>query len=184
MTKNELLEKLAEKYDDWIHMAKSFNISEDSARELVQEMFIRIFDYVKEPEKLMYNESEVNTFYVYVTLRNLFYSNAHTQGKRIVLVDRIIDEMVNDFEVPNYGEKSRKEHLERVFNSVESLIDTWYWYDKKMFELYYRTDMSMRDISDKTKITLSSIFNTLKNAKTQIRKNLRDGYEEYKKTKQ
>jgi len=184
MTKNELLEKLAEKYDDWIHMAKSFNIGDEGARELVQEMFIRIFDYVKVPNKLMYNETEVNTFYVYVTLRNLFYSNIHKNDKRIVLVDEIIDEMVHEMDIPNYGEKSRKEHLERVFGSVESLIDTWYWYDKKMFELYYRTDMSMRDISDKTKITLSSIFNTLKNAKEQIRKNLRDGYEEYKKTKE
>ena len=184
MTKNELLEKLAEKYDDWIHMAKSFNISEDSARELVQEMFIRVFDYVKDPDKLMYNETEVNTFYVYVTLRNLLYSNIHKGDKRIVLVDDIIDEMIDEHDIPNYGEKSRKEHLEKVFGSVESLIDTWYWYDKKMFELYYRTDMSMRDISDKTKITLSSIFNTLKNAKEQVRKNLRDGYEEYKKTKE
>jgi DNA-directed RNA polymerase specialized sigma24 family protein len=184
MTKNELLEKLAEKYDDWINMALSFKISQDDARELVQEMFIRIFDYVEKPDKLMYNETELNTFYVYVTLRNLFYSNTHKNSKKIVLVDTIIDEMIDEHYMPNYGEKSRKEYLEKVFGGVESLMETWYWYDKKMFELYYRTDMSMRDISDKTKITLSSIFNTLKNAKQQIRKNLTDGYEEYKKTKE
>ena len=69
MTKNELLDKLAEKYDDWWNMAKSFKVSDDEASELVQEMFIRIYDYVKEPKKILYNENEINTFYVYITLR-------------------------------------------------------------------------------------------------------------------
>ena len=55
LTKEELLQKLANKYDDWYNMAMSFSISEEQAKELVQEMFVRIFDYVKDPQKIMYN---------------------------------------------------------------------------------------------------------------------------------
>ena len=62
-------------------------------------------------------------------------------------------------------------------------MDSWYWYDRKMFELYYRTDMSMRDISSETNITLSSIFNTLSNVKAQIRQKLEEDYKEYKNKK-
>lgn len=184
MTKNELLYKLAEKYDDWINMAKSFKLSDDNASELVQEMFIRIFDYVKEPKKIMYNKTEVNSFYVYVTLRNLYYAKIN-QNKKLVNIDDyipVIDKMFQFEE--KYGEKNRKEYLEKLFSGVDSIIDTWYWYDKKMFELYYRTDMSMRDISSETNITLSSIFNTLSNAKAQIKKKLEEDYEEYKRTKE
>lgn len=182
MTKNELLDKLAEKYDDWWNMAKSFKVSDDEASELVQEMFIRIYDYVKEPKKILYNENEINTFYVYITLRNLYYSNL--KGDKLTFVEEVKDYMVNEYELPNYLEASKKEHLEKVFNNVDSVIDTWYWYDRKMFELYYRTDMSMRDISSETKITLSSIFNTLSNAKKEIRQRLSEAYEEYKRTKE
>ena len=92
--------------------------------------------------------------------------------------------MLKEFEIPKYLEATKKEHLEKVFNNVDSVMDTWYWYDRKMFELYYRTDMSMRDISSETKITLSSIFNTLSNAKKEIRKKLEEAYEEYKRTKE
>lgn len=183
MTKNELLEKLSEKYEDWINMAKSFRISDDEAQELVQEMFIRIYDYVDSPNKIMYNETEINTFYIYITLRNLYYANFHSGSKKIVLIDEFNDSMIKEHDIPNYSEKSRKEHLEKVFENVDEVIDNWYWYDKKMFELYYRTNMSMRDISDETNITLSSIFNTLKNAKEQIREKIKKGYEEYRRSK-
>jgi len=182
MTKNELLHKLAEKYDDWWNMAKSFKVSDDEASDLVQDMFIRIYDYVKDPDKIMYNKNEINTFYIYITLRNLYYSNL--KNDRLTLVEEVKDFMLKEFEIPKYLEATKKEHLEKVFNNVDSVMETWYWYDRKMFELYYRTDMSMRDISSETKITLSSIFNTLSNAKKEIRKKLEEAYEEYKRTKE
>ena len=76
-----VIDLVADKHDDWIHMARSFGCSEDDANELVQEMYIRIHRYVESPEKIMYNETEVNTYYIYVTLRNLFLSNFHIMRK-------------------------------------------------------------------------------------------------------
>lgn len=183
LTKEELLKKLANKYDDWLRMAKSFDISDDEASEIVQEMFIRIFDYVKEPHKIMYNKDEVNTFYIYITLRNLYYANIHNGTKkdsRIVYTDEITDYNLNRVLENSYDSIEEKEKLEALFERVEQVVDEWYWYDKGIFNLYYKTDMSMRDISKETKISLSSIFNTIKNAKVIIKENL---YDEYKKAK-
>jgi predicted DNA-binding protein YlxM (UPF0122 family) len=64
---------------------------------------------------------------------------------------------------------------------IDDEIDSWYWYDKKMTKLYFNTKMSMRDISKETKISLSSIFNTLTNAKEKIRKRAKKEYQRYKK---
>ena len=55
-------------------MAKSFGVTDDDANELVQEMYLRLHKYVDDPERIMYNDDEVNTFYVYVTLRNIYLS--------------------------------------------------------------------------------------------------------------
>jgi len=74
----------------------------------------------------------------------------------------------------------KKVNLEALYDKIDSIIDKWYWYDKKLTKLYLNTDMSMRDISKETKISLSSIFNTLTNAKEKIRKESKEEYKKYK----
>jgi len=172
LTKQELLEKLANKYDDWFNMAHSFKISKANAEELVQEMFVRIFDYVKDPQKIMYNETEVNTFYIYITLRNLYYANIHTSGKKNPIVfttDEITDDNFKGLYEDSMDIIEEKKELEESLERIETIVNDWYWYDRGIFNLYYKKGMSMREIAKETKISLSSIFNTLKNAKEVIR---------------
>lgn len=175
LTKEELLQKLANKYDDWYKMAMSFGVSDENAKELVQEMFVRIFDYVKDPQKIMYNETEVNTFYIYITLRNLYYANVHTSCKKNPIVfsnDKITDDNFSGMYEDSLDSIEEKEKEEELFRRVESLVEDWYWYDKGIFNLHYHKGMSMREIARETNISLSSIFNTLKNAKEVIKKEI------------
>ena len=189
-----VIDLLAQKNDDWIRMAKSFKITDDQANEIVQEMYLRINDYVKDAKKIMYDDKQVNTFYVYITLRNIYYSNFYNTGKniktrKVIYFSEIIDKddssklakyMIEDpEEAQNIIDKKIK--LDNLIDKIEEEIDTWYWYDKKMTKLYMDTKMSMRDISKETKISLSSIFNTLTNAKEKIREISEKEYREYKK---
>jgi predicted DNA-binding protein YlxM (UPF0122 family) len=75
---------------------------------------------------------------------------------------------------------NKKVNLEALYNKIDDIIEDWYWYDKKLTKLYLNTNMSMRDISKETKISLSSIFNTLTNAKEKIRKESKEEYKKYK----
>ena len=47
-----VIDLLAQKNDDWIRMAKSFKITDDQANEIVQEMYLRMYDYTKDVKKL------------------------------------------------------------------------------------------------------------------------------------
>ena len=189
-----VIDLLAKKHSDWIKMALSFKIDNDQANEIVQEMYLRMNDYVKDVKKIMYNDKEINTFYVYITLRNIYYSNFYSTGKniknrKIIYFSEIIDNHDAFFlgknlkEDPEQIEKviDKKQKLEKLLNKIKAEIDTWYWYDKKMTKLYLNTKMSMRDISKETKISLSSIFNTLTNAKEKIREVTKKEYRNYKK---
>ncbi len=191
---SKILDILAKRHTDWIKMAKAFKIDEDKANELVQEMYIRMHDYTKDVKRIMYNETEINTFYIYVTLRNLYYSkftNYNNKNKKIILFSdyknthdhKIFYDVLNrlsyDFEEQTESYK-KKINLEALYNKIDSVIEDWYWYDKKLTKLYLNTDMSMRDISKETKISLSSIFNTLTNAKEKIRKESKEEYKKYK----
>jgi RNA polymerase sigma factor (sigma-70 family) len=146
-------------------------------KNLYREMFVRIFDYVKDPQKIMYSETEVNTFYIYITLRNLYYANIHTSGRKNPIVfssDEITDDNFQGAYEDSLENIEAKEELEKTYERIEAIVNDWYWYDRGIFNLYYKKGMSMREIASETKISLSSIFNTLKNAKEVIRKKTRD----------
>jgi len=186
---SKILDILAERHKEWLNMAKSFKLDDDDSNELVQNMYIRMYDYTKDVKRIMYNEKEINTFYIYITLRNLYYSkftNYNKKNKTLLFSDidkdnykYIIDKMSYDIDEFDNNYK-KKVNLEALCNKIDSVIDEWYWYDKKLTKLYLNTDMSMRDISKETKISLSSIFNTLTNAKEKIRKESKEEYKKYK----
>lgn len=168
-----IIDLLAEKDSDWINMAKSFGVSDEDARELVQEMYLRLHRYVDEPEKIMYNETEVNTFYVYVTLRNI-----HLTGlKRIPLYGYLDDNVLKTYEELNI---EKEVAFDNIISRIRSEVDNWYWYDKKLWQIHFDKQKSMRSISNETTISLSSIFNTLKRCKNTIRDMFNEDVEDYK----
>ena len=175
-----VIDVLADKHDDWLNMAKSFGVSDDDANELVQQMYVRITDYVTDVNKILYNETEVNTYYVYVTLRNLYLRNHHKgNAKEVYIEDQ------NDFDqvISNDNIEEQKKKFDEIFDKIEDITKNWYWYDKRIFNIHFYDQMSMRKISRETKISLSSIFNTLSNGKEKIRKGAIEEYRKYLKSK-
>lgn len=185
---SNILDILAKKHNEWIKMAKSFKLNNNDANELVQEMYLRMYDYTKDVNRIMYNEKEINTFYIYITLRNLYYSKCSSYKRKNIKVFTDIDQEKYNYIINNiaYNEDeinknyNKKVDLEALYDKIDEIIDDWYWYDKKLTKLYLSTNMSMRDISKETKISLSSIFNTLTNAKEKIRQESKEEYKKYK----
>jgi len=168
----ELLDLLATKHKDWVRMVRSFGCPEHLCEDIVQEMYLRLHHYSVEPEKIMYGD-EVNTFFVYVTLRNLWVN--YTKAKKRI---EFIDQAPKDSHGQYYP--SQEMELMELSDKIWDEVKSWHWYDEKLFTVYMQTEMSIRDLSKETKISLSSIFNTIKNGKERIRENCKDSYEAYK----
>ena len=164
----KLLEKLAERDADWMRMALSFGLSEEGARELVQEMYLKLYDKTTY-EQIKYGDDDVNTFYVYVTLRNLYYDQ-----KRVKVSFQEL------FEVGEYDNSTDKELLEELLCDISETIEDMHWYDKKIFEIYYGDNETIRELSEGSRISQSSIFNTLKNVRTKIQKKHQEKYQAYR----
>jgi len=229
MSKRRVLDVLAEKHEDWMNMARSFGLSNDDAGEIVQGMYLKMNEYIKDVDKIMYNEDKVNTFYVYKTMNNLFLSGYHLNGNlgkfkasKISYVSNLFD--LDDDRPDNYNSEEvegklsteiqvktlkaiRRAEIEgsvnflkeekeledmRMFEAlysnlkddVDCFIDSWYWYESKMFRLYFYKDMSMREISRETKISLTSICLTIKHCKKMIIDEFGEDYERYLKNKE
>lgn len=189
---SKIIDVLSKRHNEWIKMAQSFKLSKDDANEIVQEMYLRLHDYTRDVNKIMYSKKEVNTFYIYITLRNLYYSGFTNYGKspkskKMILFseidtddfDALINRISEDYDEIN-DDLMKKINLDVLCDKIDEVIEDWYWYDKKLTKLYLNTDMSMRDISKETKISLSSIFNTLTNAKEKIRQKVGQEYKKYK----
>lgn len=144
-------------------MAKSFKCSDDTANEIVQEMYIRLSKYVDEPERIMYNQQEINTYYVYVTMRNIYLTSLQKKNRTIQYIELKDNRNHEDADI------EREKALQKVVDNIKKRVDTWYWYDKKLWDIHFERQMSMRAIASATTISLSSIFNTLKANKKKIR---------------
>lgn len=167
-----LLDKLAERDADWLRMSQSFGLEVDSARELVQEMYVHLYDKTTY-DKIKYGDDDVNTFFVYVTLRNLYYDK---QRKKVSF-----SELPSSIE---YEQDIRnKKTLENLLSDLAETIEDMHWYDQKIFEIYYGDGETIRELSEGSRISSSSIFNTIKNVRKKIQKKHQAKYQAYKEGK-
>tara|TARA_R110001632_G_scaffold178379_3_gene298140 strand:+ start:10109 stop:10642 length:534 start_codon:yes stop_codon:yes gene_type:complete len=175
-----ILELLSKRHSEWLKMARSFGTETHEAEDLVQEMYLRMYKYVENPEKIMYNDKEVNTYFVFVVLRNLFFSSKKSLSSLMSLHIEELTELNGKVEEANYEyEQAHKNLIDELWEEVE----TWHWYDTKLFKLYHNTDMTIKKISQETKISERSIWNTLDNGRKKIKQKQEKSYKIYKKAK-
>ena len=56
---------------------------------------------------------------------------------------------------------------------IDKILDTLYWYDKKIFQLYYSGE-TLDSLAEKTKISRNSLFTTIDKVRTILKKALTD----------
>jgi len=175
-----ILELLSKRHEEWLKMARSFGTETHEAEDLVQEMYLRMYKYVENPEKIMYNDKEVNTYFVFVVLRNLFFSSKKSLSSLMSLHIEELNDLDGEIENVNYEYEQAHKNL---INDLWDEVETWHWYDTKLFKLYHNTDMTIKKISQETKISERSIWNTLDNGRKKIKQKQEKSYKIYKKAK-
>ena len=149
------MEKLAKKHNDWLRIVQSFGCDLMSSEDLVQDMYIRIHEYSqKNDNSILYNDQEVNYYFVYKVLRSIWLNSLNEKNKYV------------DSDVFKH-EKTTKEEInaKELADLIEQKLSGLYWYDRKIFELVYKDGISMLQISNKTGIDYCSIKRTIRKVK-------------------
>lgn len=165
-----ILDVLFLKHTTWIKYVKSFGCNDSIAEDFVQEMYIKIFLYSqKKDNDLMYNKSEVNYFFVYVTLKNMYYDNLRKKKK--VFIDDLKDDFVQDdieysetdFYLKNDAIDCWSGKLEEEIKSIEDYnqIKANLLYIQFIFQKIFVEQMSISELSREVGITYWSLRNTV-----------------------
>lgn len=174
-----MLDKLAKNHKIWLNMVLGFGADYDLAQDIVQSFYLRMHKYVKDEDRIMYNDEEVNRFFCYVTLKNMFktYMNAANKFHFYeIREDDLIDEELRDF----CFDEAMETAFERLIGKITSEMDTWHKYDKILSEKYLKSDYSLRDIASGSGISLTSIFNSMRENKRILREKFQEDWEDFK----
>lgn len=166
------LEILALRHNEWLKMVRSFGADRDTAHDIVQEMYLKMHKYVPTPERIMFSDTEVNTFFVFVVLRNLYASHMKSEQREI-----------SAYEYTEEASMAEQEAFEDLLEAIWEEVEGWHWYDNKLFKVYHGSGMTIKKISEETKISERSIWNTLDNGKKRIQSNCKDKYKAWQEAK-
>jgi DNA-directed RNA polymerase specialized sigma24 family protein len=151
------MQLLFNKHQDWVNIVKSFGVDEDVCEDIVQEMYYKIQLKLEKGLDIMYNETEINYYYIFKTLRSLFL-DLKRKSKNIQKVQL---EQVKDLQSDII--------YDNTYEKVEKELNRLYWYDRKVFEIITSGE-SIASLSRKTTIQYYSLYNTFKKVKEKIKK--------------
>ena len=169
-----MLELLALRHKEWVDMARAVGCPEPYAEDVVQEIYIKLHRYSESIyDKLILPDNEVNTFYMFVSIRNMVRTMMKNEGVYVNYEEFYYEA----YEEPN---PEMEEAFNIFINKIRNEADSWGRYHAKLFNVYFLTDFSMRDISEGTGIGLTHIYNNLKTYKNIIKENFSEDYEDFK----
>lgn len=158
-----VLELIFKKHNQWIDIVKSFGCNRETAEDLVQEMYIKIQKQLEDGRDIMFNETEVNYYYIFRTLNTLFLDLKRKEKNHffVELEDSFIVEEIHD-----------KYDYNKIYQMIQDELSCFHWYDQKIYQII-EGGKSMLSLSEETKISYYSLYNTYNRVKRKLKKKLK-----------
>lgn len=167
--KHEFLDIIAEYHEDWLRIVNSFG-QVNCAEDLVQEAYLKMDKYCTK-DKVIKNDKP-NKTYIWYVLKSVFLDYENAKNK--VIKTELKNNLSYDCQDENF-----ESAFDEILYKINKEKSTWTWYDVQLFDLYTKSDMSMRDIEKATTISLRSIYTTIKNCKERLRAAIGEDYQDF-----
>ena len=157
----------------WRKMVNYLGAKYQDIDDIVQNMYLKLAEIELRDGNLARLENSnggVNTFYIFKILQSEIVNLYRIESK---IYDH--ESQFNPIENPDEAEYKYQE----LMGKIKSVIDGMHEYDQMILELYFVYGHSLRQIEKRTGITVTSVYNTLKNAKQHIKKHSKQLYDEY-----
>jgi DNA-directed RNA polymerase specialized sigma24 family protein len=196
MTKEQAIEYIASKYDriknyiyeiDQRYFRLKGQYHEDITHDLFLKMYAEIEKANNDPSvinKILDRISDSSPFKLYNIVKNM-YIDLIRREKKIVSIDD------PDFHVHVRNRRYYAEQPEVILDSekdieekIDEYVDSFYWFDRKVFNLYrYEFKNHTNNMSKATKLSVSTIYRTVKRCKVKINDKLKKQYYEEQRSR-
>ena len=149
---NYTINDIFKKHKVWVDIVCSFGCNPQTAEDIVQEMYIKINKKKQSGLNIDYGDNDFNYYYVFRTLKNLFYDLKRKQNKVKIIDIEYCNNMSSNDNFIDY---------QVAYNEIKKTLNKMYWYDKKVYELIEQ-GQSVAQLSRKTGIPYYSLYNTYK----------------------
>lgn len=165
-----MLQVLSRHHDLWIAYVLSFSVNPDTAKDIVQEFYLKMHDYDKD---IMIGE-KINFYFVYLVLRNMVF-DLKKKEKRFYFTEDIPS--IEDEEYIE-TDNSKSEHITKWLNdhnldelNINDINHIKDFYNACVFNEIFLEGKTIAELSRETTIGYYSLYNTVKIIKNEIKSN-------------
>ena len=165
---------------------KYFKLKGQYHEDITQDLFLKMYAELEKAEdnpgminKFLDRISDSGTFKLYKTVKHMYIDLIRKENKYISLDENIgylkRHASQNFEEQPEVILESEKD----IEQKIDDYVDSFYWFDKRVFNLYrYEFKNHTNNMSQATKLSVSTIYRTVKRCKVKINDKLKDHYYE------
>ena len=187
MTKKEALKILWNNYDQIkeivLNIESRYTNKGMYHEDITHDLYIKIQNEI---DKIEEDPTEVKKFLdrywdghslsIYKVVKNMFVDIIRRENKGVKL------EKMSNSQLEYIVNESKDEDFDNTIQKdMDKYVDTFYWFDKNLFNLYRYEFKSHKGLmSEKTKLSLSTIYRTVKRCKVKINRKFKVKYYEQK----
>ena len=135
--------------------------------DVVQEAYFRVATILSQGQELKFESYSLLERYFFKTIKSILINESKKKSIQELPIKQDFPVTPEEIDVVEYSELVKK---------IDEGVETFYWYDKKMFNLYRYQIPSIRKIASETKISRPSVTQTIDNCKMKIQKKLATEY--------
>jgi len=186
---DKIYKLIADNRDRFVKVASRYTEDKNVIDEVVQEQYIYFTQMNKDTLTDIYEKDGLEGIVKYgaVAIRRALTSTRsnyyYKYRKYYTKIDTFTS--VITYDILESGEVIPSKHLYNLPNEIvdykwtnldkiDKALDDMYWYDKKVFELYYYKGHTLDTLAEKTGISRNSLFTTIKKVRTMLKEILKD----------
>ena len=164
MNKNKVLTLLAEYHNKWIASVDALINDENiQAEDIVQDMYLKIHSSKDEIINKAIVDSKPHIGYVNKILYTMYLKAQKEESLKTELKD-------------NHTIETKEPEINKfnIEKKIDEIVNSFYWFDRKLFNLYRKEFHTIRSLSKATKISHVVVHNTISKCKKKIKRKLKD----------
>ena len=163
---DNILQILIRDEKTWLNMAEEISSnSKIPPKDLLHDFYIALHSKIDSGKvkinDILYNDS-LNKAFIYKMMHNIFIDNI--RNDKDILIDK---------ELKNIIEADNEPYID-IEKVVDEIVDGFYWFDRKLFNLYRKKFHSIRKLSAATNISHVVVWRTINNCIKEIKKKINE----------